>query len=282
MLRAILGEKSMVRTSIAAIALTGVFALSANAASFNWNWSSPSDAYKLSNGTGTHSYTSPEGVEINDTGGEIRSINSSFDDGTGMLTWLVTLGPSPIFSTPLTSGFTLALTDGPNPKGIDGELALLYFDAYGSSPVLTAYGYNAQNDGTSYRDGSNANGTQAPDRIFSSILNNQVVLVDTFNQDGTRTLGFTIDSSLINAHSPAYGNPNDWTGIQFGSSIGMWFHPFLVTEGTYSQGYLTNWRTEVGGWFDGNEVPTVPEPSTAILALAGLATIGYRRRRSMR
>jgi len=272
----------MVRTLIAAIALTGTVALSADAASFNWNWSSPSNAYKLANGTGPFAYTSPEGIAINDAGGEIRSINAGFDGNTGMLSWMVTLGPSPIFPSPLPSGFTLALTDGPNPKGIDGELALLYFDAYGTSPVLTAYAYNGRNNGTSYYDGSGAAGIQSPDRIFSSILNNQVVLVDTFNPDGTRTLGFTIDSSLINVHTPAYGNPSDWTGIQFGSSIGMWFHPYLVTEGAYSQGYLSDWRTEVGGWFDGAEVPTIPEPSTALLALSGLVTIGYRRRRPMR
>lgn len=252
---------------------------SAHAANFQWNWTAPPDAYKLSNSTGNSRYTSPEGIAVNDHGGEIQAISASFNSNTNQLTWMVTLGPTPSFQSDPSRGFTLALTDGPNPKGVDGELALIYFDAHGPSPILTAYAYNGINGSTSYFDGSGAAGVQAPDPIVSSLLNNQISLFDTTNPNGSRTLGFSMDASLINQHVPMHGNPNDWTGMSFSDSIGIWFHPAIIVEGTYSQGFLTNWRTEVEGWFDGANVPTVPEPSAALLMLSGALAAAIRRRR---
>lgn len=254
-------------------------ATGARAATHNFNWASPPDAVKLANSTGTARYTSPEGISVNDTAGVMEAITASFDDATNQLTWSATFSASQVWPGLLPSAFTLALTPGPNPKGIDGELALIYFDAQGPSPVLTAYGYNGKNGASSFFDGSGAAGVQPPDPIVSSLLNNQIALTDTLNPNGTRTLGFSMDASLINTHVPLYGNPADWTGIAFGQQIGTWFHPLGVVNSTYSQGFLTEWRPEITGWFDGAYNETVPEPTTAAFALAGLALTLRRRRK---
>src|SRR5690606_41362588 len=106
--------------------------------------------------------------------------------------WLVNFGSVPNHSSWNPDGSTLALNNGPNPKGHAGELALLYFDASRSTPVLTAYGYNGQNSVTTFYDGSHSNGTQFPDLIDSSRGGPGWVhnLIKRDESNGSRTLGF--------------------------------------------------------------------------------------------
>jgi hypothetical protein len=263
-------------------ALSGAIGLltvsaSANATPFLWNWTAPDSAFKIANG-GSFRYTSPEGIAINDAAGVIESIDASFDPSSSVFSWSATFGGVPGHPGLDADGFTLALTGGPNPKGVDGELALLYFDASRPTPVLTAYGYNTKNNASSFYDGSKARGLQRPDRIFSSILDGGVSFLDTANPDGTHTLGFSLDASAINGHSPRYGNPDDWTGIEFGEDLGVWFHPVSGVSTKYRHGYLNSWRYCTQGWFDGSNVPTTPEPGTLVMLAAG-AWVALRKRK---
>lgn len=267
------------------VALSGALGLALSAAPvdaqpFEWNWVAPDNSFKVGNGSGLHRYTSPEGIAVNDRAGTIESIATSFDPATGQFSWSATFGGVPGYSWLETDGFTLAITGGSNPKGVDGELALLYFDASRGTPVLTAYGYNTKNNFSSFFDGSKARGRQRPDRIFSSILDGGVDFIDVANPDGTHTLGFSLDASAINGHTPRYGNPADWTGIEFGEDIGVWFHPISGLSTKYRHGYLKWWWYCTQGWFDGAGQPTTPiapEPGT-LLMLAGGAWVALRRR----
>ncbi len=226
-------------------------------------------------------------VGHSDSGGQWASMNGTFNDATNVLSWSVT------FNNKVTQGLTLAVSDGPNPKGHPGQLGLLYIDATNTaSPVVTAYAYNGQDTYLSYVDGNgNAGGNQTPDRIVSSEITPGFLLsasvVDTAT---TRTINFSIDASGINSHAPLYPHATDaWEGVRFDDKLGIWFHAFRNLTTAYgdsgaAQGFLTNWYRPDGkeGYFDGANLTTtvkVPTPGSGALALLGAAGLAGRRRK---
>ncbi|MFA6044132.1 MAG: hypothetical protein WC718_04040 [Phycisphaerales bacterium] len=231
----------------------------------------------------TYSYDRTGGPN-NADGGALSSIHSTFDSVTNRFTWTCT------FDNRITDGFTLVVSPNANPKGHPGELAIIYFDNRTlSAPKLSVYNYNANNDQTSYRDGSNAAGTQAPDRIMSSVSASTFVnsLSATNVSGNKRTLSFDIDATLINTHAPLYPNAagNDWTGVEYGNDaahpnrIGLWFHPVAGLTASYNaDGYLSNWSASHEGWLDLSGGTVTPAPgSVALLAIGSL--VATRRKR---
>jgi hypothetical protein len=186
-------------------------------------------------------------------GGVIEYTEAVYDTGANTLTFKTTIRHP---SGQRANGFTVAINNGPNPKGI-GDLALFYYDASRPTPVVTVYGYNMQNDFTSFYDGHPSGGTQAPDRILSSI-NDASFVIETFAlSDATRaTLGFTIDLTALKAHTPLYGGPWSWYGAGFSNKLGLWFHNHTNLSTTYSGGWLTAWNYAAQGWIDNTNVPT--------------------------
>lgn len=244
----------------AAIAACLAAAGSAGAASYNWNWNVGDPG-------------SP-----NNNGGVIESIQASFNSNTKHFTWNV------LFSNQVTTGYTLAVNDGPNPKGHGGELALIYLDASSQANVkVTAYAYNGKNTFTSWKDGDgDLAGNQAPDKILSKSDNGWILNAQSQDIGSKRLISLTIDASIINGHSPDYGVASDWTGIAFGQKIGLWFHPMTGVSAAYGQdGFLTAWSRQSEGWFDASNRGTtiVPMPSAALMGAAGLVLVGGRRRR---
>ena len=251
---------------IAAGVLASAFVATASAgSSFQWNWN------QGDNGT-------------NNNGGVFKSIDATYSTTTQQLSWSATFGPK---HGQLTDGFTLALNDGPNPKGHAGELALLYFDGSDAhNPIVSVYAYNGKNSFSSYKDGDgNTAGNQTPDFIGSTLggvswLSN-VSVVD--NADGTRTFNFDLDGNVVNNHSPLYPDANDeWFGMGFASKVGIWFHSFIGYNAHYTQdGRLTNLNYHRQGWFDGSNINTtvVPLPGAGLMGIAGLAGISSVRRR---
>ena len=184
--------------------------------------------------------------------GDITNVNTSYNDATQDFTFSMTVENT-------ADGFTLAVNDGPNPKGHGGELALFYFDATGTDPVVSVYNYNGQNTQTSWQDGSAQAGTQAPDQIVNSIANpsifGNITAVD--NGDGTVTYTFNVDASVIQDHNPAYGNAADWTGVEFADQIGVWLHPIEDLTTDYdSNGFLTQWDGGSQSWYDNSNANT--------------------------
>ncbi|MDX9912692.1 MAG: hypothetical protein RBS39_12755 [Phycisphaerales bacterium] len=217
---------------------------------------------------------------VSDDGGTFESVRSTYNTINGLLTWEAT------FSNQVTQGFTLAINDGPNPKGIAGELALVYFDGRNTaSPTISIYGYNGENTQTSYRDGSPAGGTQAPDRIMTTLVaggprySPGIIANPVVDAGGKRTLSFSIDTTDLNNHMPLYPSmPNEWTGMQYGDEIGVWFHPVRNLSASYSDGFLSNWGG-TQGWLDGEHFTTTPAPgATGLLAMGGLVATRRRRR----
>ncbi len=250
--------------AILIIAAAGVAAGSAAGDQFDWTWNRGD----------------PGSYSLNDSAGRYESIVASFDTTAQTLSWSLT------FSNQITDGLTLALDNGPNPKGHAGELALLYLDASDRSNLeLLAYGYNGKNSRNSFRDGDgNTSGDQTPDVIHDAgdtSWINSLSVTDTI--DGKRIFDFSIDTTVINNHTPMYPDATDpWFGVGWGEKLGLWLHTYKNLNSDYNgDDELTRWDRSAEGWFDGTNFDTemVPLPGSAAMALVGLAGVGCSRRR---
>ena len=148
-----------------------------------------------------------------------------------------------------TNFFEVALNAGQNPNS-QGNLAMLYWDWNGGTPIITVYAYSAGGVYTSHYDGSNAPGIQAPDPIVSS-LSSGFVLSETSSRVGnTLDINFTIDLTPIDNHNPAYWSAAGWIGMDFDASVGMWFHPLAGATPTYSGDWVDTVTWARLGWVD--------------------------------
>lgn len=216
---------------------------------------------------------------INDAAGKLLNANGSFNTVTNTFSWYGTYQKN---NGVLPQGFWLAVSPGPNPKGTNDELAIFYLDGSKTKPEVYVYGYNGFDGDTSFKDGSKATGTQTPDRVLSSKLTPSDFFDITVknNADGTRTLGFTMNASKIQSHTPKYGNPTNWTGAAFGDKVGIWWHPVSSLSTSTTNGYLSKFSYGKQGWFDGQNFTTTatPEPATMVALGAGLLAFARRRR----
>lgn len=203
----------------------------------------------------TYETTYPGG---NHDAGYIKYLKAVYNEKTDDFSFeMVICDPS---SHVKTDGFTLVLSDGPNPKGIGGELGIFYFDASDeNNPVVSVYGYNGTNTNTSWKDGSPAGGTQAPDKIASSLNGNSPFdsVEVGVNDKGYHVYKFTLDATVIQQHDPLYGDGSDWDGVAFAEKMGIWLHPVANLNTDYdSNGYLTQWNPGKTGWYDDNYLNT--------------------------
>lgn len=253
----------MIRQHMLAVAALAAVAGAAQAAEYEWNWSTPSTPI------------------TNNSGGIFESIHASYSSDTNQFVWNV------VFSNQVTKGYTLAVNDGPNPKGHAGELGLLYVDfSNAATRKVTAYAYNGANTNRSWTDGNGAvSGNQAADFIQGSNLPGWYNLSVNDTSDGKRRVNLSLDASTINAHNPLYPGPNgpsEWTGLAFDNQIGLWMHTYTgLSAGYFSNGRICGWDTSGEGWFDGSNFQTVlvPLPPAAWAGIGGLAVVGYVGRR---
>jgi len=216
--------------------------------------------------------------------GQFKSAESTYRQEDGAFSFDYTIGRQ-AGTNKIANGFWLAISGGPNPKGIAGELAIFYFDASTATPVLTAYGYNGENGFTSYKDGSPAPGTQAPDKIASSLTTPNFIKGIGYQDlaNGDRKFAISIEGSVINNYQPQNGNPNDWKGVAFDQKFGVWLHPVLDANFSYNQdGFIQNFTNTQNGWMDGSNLSTeaVPEPASMTILALGLAALARKRKNS--
>ncbi|MEL6363265.1 MAG: PEP-CTERM sorting domain-containing protein [Pseudomonadota bacterium] len=171
----------------------------------------------------------------------------------------------------------LALSDGPNPKGEAGQLALLYIDITGGD--VYAYNYSGQNNGNSW---------QSPGDFITSWAD---VLTVSTNGSET-TVSFTdLDVSLVQSHTPTPDDTaGDWTGVAFDDKVGIWFH-IAESGGTFETDgtQITGFNPDDQSWYDtankstsisaGKPVEPVSEPGMIGLFGLGLLGLGFAARR---
>ena len=180
----------------------------------------------------------------NDAAGEIKNVNTSYNETTKEFAFQMTIDQK-------SDGFFVAINGGPNPKGHEAEMALIYFDASNpGDPKVSIYAYNGVNGSASWKDGSKESGTQDPDPILNSIADGSVFseISVTYDAHGNEVYSLVMDATAIQDHVPALGPASDWTGVSFGDEIGMWLHPVTNLQTSYgSDGYLTEWAGK-DGW----------------------------------
>ena len=165
-------------------------------------------------------------------GGDIKNITTCYDENTNQFSFEMKIDD-------VSEGFTLAINGGPNPKGHANEMALIYFDASGSEPVITIYNYNGLNTQTSWQ-GSEIVSSIATADIFSNIS-------VTTDGSGNKIFSFEMDATTIQEFS----NDPDWTGVSFADQLGMWLHPVKGLDTDYdADGFLTQWSTGGNGYYD--------------------------------
>lgn len=233
----------LIASAVVACALSGA----ASASVFGYNYAGPGQ---------------------NNDAGTPNMIHSTFNDVTDQFTWTVTFNDGVAKDT---DGFWLVVSPGPNPKGHAWEFAIMYLDASNIlNPKATVYRYNGANAPDSYFNPGDFLGSSqvaGPSNITASAL----------QSGGSRTMNISLDATFINN---LYGPPAqpDWTGIQYGNKIGVWFHPVAGLNASYnSDGSLSNYAFARQGWVDFSN-GNAPAPGTlALIAMSGLVARGRRR-----
>ncbi len=210
----------------------------------------------------THEISNPNG---SDRAGDITNFTVQYDDYSEQLLGTFTISEH---NGNLANTSWMVLSHGANPKGNESDHAILFMDY--DSGTTWAYEYNGQNNPSSYQN--NALIATYENSIISSVASN------------TRTVTFNLEVNDIQAYGGG-ANP-EWTGVGFGETIGVWYHPAVGSFVSDSNG-LVSYSVSSAGWYDTGALATtysVPEISTSsavhsILLLMGLGALVRDRRR---
>ena len=191
------------------------------------------------------------------SGGAYDSIRLTYDTMTEDFTFTVD------YDGAVAAGGWLVVSDGPNPKRAQDELAIFYFHA--ATEEVWAYAYNGLNNSASYQT--------------TPFLEYFAGAYTTAGDVSTLALNVGNINSLLSG-----------TGAAFGPSIGIWFHPAFrqIAEGDHTGLYF--YQPSHTGWYDTNNdgtkcVPSpghggcvtttdVPEPAGLLLLATGFAASG--------
>lgn len=158
---------------------------------------------------------------------------------------------------------------GPEPQGQAHEFGIIYFDASSiGNTKVTVYRYNGQN----------------ADNLFDEPRPSARVEPEPDGHAGPSrrararwarcSFSVPINASVINSlfTPPTYP---DWTGIEFGNKIGVWFHSVKGLNTAYdANGGLTQFSYGGQGWLDLSNQMTVPARRALYACRCGRGSCG--------
>jgi hypothetical protein len=212
--------------AVGAISISSAFATGMTPTSTTTSSSAGSVTY---NYTGTPANGAPGGALAHDYAGLSLSYNPALNS----------LRVTTSFTNNRPDGYWLAISPGANPKGNDRELAILYMDL--KENRYAVYNYNGVSGGNSF----NVGGSTSPVFIQGGAAN--------LNQNGN-TYSFNLNVNNIN--NGALNSNAGWTGLEFGSQIGIWYHFFDGDIQFNNNGTIQSLNAYSQGWSDLANKPT--------------------------
>lgn len=196
----------------------------------------------------TYSFSTTGDLPGSTGAGQTTSIETSYNTSTDLFKWSSTFTPNSHGILP--DGAWLVVNDGPNPKGNAGELAIAYLDE--QNETVSLFEYNGLNKADSYLTPGNL--------LATTKLNTQ-------RANDSVTFGFDFNATDLNNLSLG----DDWKGLQFNDSIGIWFHGVSELETKYADEQLSLFVYNYQSWYDtaNKKTEKIPEPSI-LLGLLGL------------
>ena len=195
----------------------------------------------------TRAWSYSSGAGGSSGAGAIRSVHSDYSEYDSEYTFTAVIAGSAV------NGAAIIVNQGGVP-GSD-EAPEIYVDCNSGSPIVSVYAYNAHNMFTAHSDGSNAAGTQAPDRVVSSLNDADFLRSAACSFDGTNTtMTLTVDATEINAHTPLYSSV--WPRPIMDADLGVWFYPVAGARFTYTSGWVTGLTAPTYGGYDIHRVTT--------------------------
>lgn len=215
--------------------------------------------------------------------GDIKNVQTTYNSATHQFTWSYEIN-----SNKGNDAFWLVVSDGGDPKGVSNQLAILYGDFTSSHKpnaadnTITAYVYNGENNSSSYSDKKDD-----PSYVYPGSKlwqwDNEINVVEDMST-GIQTVSFSIHVGILNSNFPStvdYPNADNWEGVQFGESLGIWFHPSADSSFSYNaiSGDISSYQYKKQSWYDVKDrVTDVPEPAGIALLAAGLLGFGMTKR----
>lgn len=199
----------------------------------------------------------------NGAAGALTSLSTSFDASTDQFYFDATFSAT---NGNLPNAGWLVVSPGPNPKGNVDEYAILYMDNVNA--LVTAYVYDGQNSANSWLD---------PNRYLESYAG----ALQVTNPSATeRRIQLSIDATTINSLNLGA----DWVGVEFGPTMGLWYHPATGGFQYDANGRISGFNTGTQGWYDKRDLATrpIPEPGAALAFGVGTLLVGASRKRQAR
>eukprot|EP00164_Ancoracysta_twista_P000046 GFYU01000063.1.p1 GENE.GFYU01000063.1~~GFYU01000063.1.p1 ORF type:complete len:745 (-),score=212.99 GFYU01000063.1:21-2255(-) len=153
------------------------------------------------------------------------------------------------------NAYTLVITPDVNPKDLNDEFLIVYFDATGATPIVTLYVYDGNNNAGSF--------SGAP--VIARTGDAQGVILQASSATSTNTAGATEHVLIIDTTALATASAANSVGgvnalFTFGTKIGIWLHSYGMSQPSHigydAQGGITNWYSGNQGWFDTSNRPT--------------------------
>ena len=228
---------------------------------------------------------------VNTRGGDVSRIKTTYNETEQTFSYSYDVAPA-ISNGGRVNGqendaFWLVISDGPDPKYDSDEYAILFGDL--DTGRLTAYLYSGTNSSDSW---------MSPGVLLESYAAGTIVTTPKSPDSDVKTVSFEIDVAGLNTYSPepdasgdvlgSSGAPwvaEDWDGVLFGETVGIWFHPTVKTSIEYdNDDRITRFRPISGGagFYDGKDIVVRHVPEPGILYLSGLGLLAFRLSRNIK